>query len=562
MKNSLRNESMDAFITRHIDELLGKQTGTKKSKGLIEKNEDAINKLLNGRDESELTADEMTEYTRLSEYGEELNLKLIELETLKGHYAELQGKDAMDAECDRVARITDKRREYKSGKKLKADAVAVTLNSDAKLKKKVQQREVEGVTGITKVTVGIAGVTDVVGERDELLKQAITLESILSADPKMVSLDEELSARTMLYRIKAQLERSYSKGPKAIEKEKAPETKDPETKDPEGKDPETKDPEGKDPETKDPEGKDPETKNPEGKDPEEKDPETKDPEGKDPEAKNPEGKDPEGKDPEGKDPEGKDSEGKDSNKKGAPELQAGFKVGPIRGLFVKLMRFLKNRFREGGVLHNWFDKAEGALLGSGAQVALSEAASEVEKEAKRESSKKEEYTKEAQDAAKKFEIDLAKSGMQWVNDEAPKYASIKTSSMKTITKSAQRLVHKKIGISDELTDDNKKKIEEIATQYGLPKVGKTRYADLVVYYSARNIVKMAQDEGINLAGKDGQARKFEDIWTELDERLTLRKRTDEESRKAEEARKKAEAEKGKDNKGKEPRRTSDGRDGK
>ena len=55
MKNSLRNESMDAFITRHIDELLGKQTETKESKGLIEKNEDAINKLLKDRDESELT---------------------------------------------------------------------------------------------------------------------------------------------------------------------------------------------------------------------------------------------------------------------------------------------------------------------------------------------------------------------------------------------------------------------------------------------------------------------------------------------------------------------------
>lgn len=529
MKNSLRNESMDAFITRHIDELLGKQTGTKKSKGLIEKNEDAINKLLNGRDESELTADEMTEYTRLSEYGEELNLKLIELETLKGHYAELQGKDAMDAECDRVARITDKRREYKSGKKLKADAVAVTLNSDAKLKKKVQQREVEGVTGITKVTVGIAGVTDVVGERDELLKQAITLESILSADPKMVSLDEELSARTMLYRIKAQLERSYSKGPKAIEKEKAPETKDPETKDPEEKDPETKNPEGKDPEGKDPEGKDPE------------------------------GKDPEGKDSEGKDSEEKDPEGKDSNKKGAPELQAGFKVGPIRGLFVKLMRFLKNRFREGGVLHNWFDKAEGALLGSGAQVALSEAASEVEKEAKKEPSKKEESTKETQDAAKKFEIDLAKSGMQWIYDESPK---INSSNMSTIIRKARKDMHTKFGKSSELTDEAKKKLEDEVTMLDLPKVAKSRYLDLFVFYTTRDIVEIAQKENIDLAGKDGQARKFEDIWTELDERLTYRERTNEESRKAEEARKKAEAEKGKDNKGKEPRRTSDGRDGK
>lgn len=495
MKNSLRNESMDAFITRHIDELLGKQTGTKKSKGLIEKNEDAINKLLNGRDESELTADEMAEYTRLSEYGEALNLKLIELETLKGHYAELQGKDAMDAECDRVARITDKRRVFKSGKKLKEDAVAVTLNSDAKLKKKVQQREVEGVTGITKVTVGIAGVTAVVGERDELLKQAVTLESILSADPKMVSLDEEFSARTMLYRIKAQLERSYSKGPKAVEKVKDPETKDPETKEPETKDPETKDPEGK-----------------------------------------------------------------DSNKKGKPELQAGFKVGPIRGLLAKLMRFLKNRFREGGVLHNWFDKAEGALLGSGAQVALSEATSKVEKNAKKEPSKKEESTKEAQDAAKKAEIDLAKSGMQWLYEE---FSKINSSNMDNIIGTARRQMHVEFGKSSELTDEAKKKVKDKATRFDLPKVAKSRYLDLLVFYTTRDIVKMAQKENIDLTGKDGKARKFEDIWTELDEKLTFREKTNEASRKAKEARKKAEAEKEKGDSGKEPKgKTSDGRDGK
>lgn len=490
MKNSLRNESMDAFITRHIDELLGKQTGTKKSKGLIEKNEDAINKLLNGRDESELTADEMAEYTRLSEYGEALNLKLIELETLKGHYAELQGKDAMDAECDRVARITDKRRVFKSGKKLKEDAVAVTLNSDAKLKKKVQQREVEGVTGITKVTVGIAGVTAVVGERDELLKQAVTLESILSVDPKMVSLDEEFSARTMLYRIKAQLERSYSKGPKAVEKVKDPETKEPETKDPETKDP----------------------------------------------------------------------EGKDSNKKGEPELQAGFKVGPIRGLLAKLMRFLKNRFREGGVLHNWFDKAEGALLGSGAQVALSEATSKVEKNAKKEPSKKEESTKEAQDAAKKAEIDLAKSGMQWLYEE---FSKINSSNMDNIIGTARRQMHVEFGKSSELTDEAKKKVKDKATRFDLPKVAKSRYLDLFVFYTTRDIVKMAQKENIDLTGKDGKARKFEDIWTELDEKLTFREKTNEASRKAKEARKKAEAEKEKGDSGKEPKgKTSDGRDGK
>ncbi len=505
MKNSLRNESMDAFITRHIDELLGKQTGTKKSKGLIEKNEDAINKLLNGRDESELTADEMAEYTRLSEYGEALNLKLIELETLKGHYAELQGKDAMDAECDRVARITDKRRVFKSGKKLKEDAVAVTLNSDAKLKKKVQQREVEGVTGITKVTVGIAGVTAVVGERDELLKQAVTLESILSADPKMVSLDEEFSARTMLYRIKAQLERSYSKGPKAVEKVKDPETKEPETKEPETKEPETKEPETKDPETKDPEGK-------------------------------------------------------DSNKKGEPELQAGFKVGPIRGLLAKLMRFLKNRFREGGVLHNWFDKAEGALLGSGAQVALSEATSKVEKNAKKEPSKKEESTKEAQDAAKKAEIDLAKSGMQWLYEE---FSKINSSNMDNIIGTARRQMHVEFGKSSELTDEAKKKVKDKATRFDLPKVAKSRYLDLFVFYTTRDIVKMAQKENIDLTGKDGKARKFEDIWTELDEKLTFREKTNEASRKAKEARKKAEAEKEKGDSGKEPKgKTSDGRDGK
>lgn len=74
---------------------------------------------------------------------------------------------------------------------------------------------------------------------------------------------------------------------------------------------------------------------------------------------------------------------------------------------------------------------------------------------------------------------------------------------------------------------------------------------------------MAQKENIDLTGKDGKARKFEDIWTELDEKLTFREKTNEASRKAKEARKKAEAEKEKGDSGKEPKgKTSDGRDGK
>lgn len=509
MKNSLRNESMVEFITRHIDELSGKQTGTRKSKGLIEKNEDAIKRFLKGRDASELTAADMTEYTRLSEYGEALNLKLIELETLKGHLDRLQSKDAMEAECDRVARITDKRRIFKSGKKLKEDAVAVTLSSDAKLKKKPQQREVKGVTGITKVTVGIAGVTDVVGERDELLKQAVTLESILSANPKMVSLDDEISARTMLYRIKIQLEKSYSKGPKAVEKVKDSETKDPvETL---------------------------ETKN------------------GSPVIN------------ENENHENRENESPVTNEN--ENLQQAIPVGPIKNFIIIILNKLKSIFNPNSKMYKLLDKAtlslgskqNAVLISDGdnekkikkvvKQIEQEEQENEVENNEKDEkkgffkriagtimkpfrTKKNDEELENEEDEKNEDDIELsdeeleekiARDGMEWLYyyGKAVKEGQIEHSEwFDQMANRKNTEIIKTYGVETGVAPYralmmDKSRVAQNADTLELPEVGDKRYEDFEIYINAKEVIHMAKGiRGFELRDKDGKVKSFKDIFEE------------------------------------------------
>lgn len=207
MNKKLETETMSEFINRHKSEL---EEAREKTLGDIET-------LMDGRDEDVLDADELTELGKLNAYRDQLNFGIIDLETMLESENQFKEEDAIGAERDRVGRIVDKMRGYRKERILTDDATAITLPPDTKLKEPLDQREVEGTTGITKVTVGISGVVGITGERDELLKQALTLESMLESEK--LSADERRVAKTMLYRIKIQLEKSYSKSVKALEKD-------------------------------------------------------------------------------------------------------------------------------------------------------------------------------------------------------------------------------------------------------------------------------------------------------------------------------------------------------
>ena len=206
--------------------------------------ETGIDKLLNGRGIAELTDDEMNAYL-------DLENKLAEIDTFQNHINDLIDSDTLTAEHDRIKGISQKRREFK----LKDSAKVTTLAPGKKLM---------GTLGLTKVTVGKDGVREVVGERDELLKEIITLKALIKSGT--LSLDEENIARSLEYKLNAKLQRLYSD--KELDaKSKAPDGKNPDGKDPDGKDPDGKDLDGKDPDGKGSDGKDLDGKDPDGKDP-------------------------------------------------------------------------------------------------------------------------------------------------------------------------------------------------------------------------------------------------------------------------------------------------------
>ena len=262
-----------------------------------------------------------------------------------------------------------------------------------------------------------------------------------------------------------------------------------------------------------------------------KKPEPEKPEEK-PEEKT-EGKD----DGENKDDPKKDDE-KDSEEDKEDEVQAGFKIGPLRRFFLKIVQFLKGRCKEGGRVHNLFSKAEGALIGSGAKVALSAAEKEVEKVDEKES-KKTEKTEEKIDEEKMIE-EIAIDGMEWIKENDERIFSTDHQWYMDLYKKTYTDFLTEFGDGKKPSKEGTNKAVEMADELELPKTSENsgklgRVNDLLFFRVTKGVIEKAKSvKEISLTEKDGKAKSFGDIW-EAYNKYDLNKRLANEGKKAAEA---------------------------
>ncbi len=262
-----------------------------------------------------------------------------------------------------------------------------------------------------------------------------------------------------------------------------------------------------------------------------KKPEPEKPEEK-PEEKT-EGKD----DGENKDDPKKDDE-KDSEEDKEDEVQAGFKIGPLRRFFLKIVQFLKGRCKEGGRVHNLFSKAEGALIGSGAKVALSAAEKEAEKVDEKES-KKTEKTEEKIDEEKMIE-EIAIDGMEWIKENDERIFSTDHQWYMDLYKKTYTDFLTEFGDGKKPSKEGTNKAVEMADELELPKISENsgklgRVNDLLFFRVTKGVIEKAKSvKEISLTEKDGKAKSFGDIW-EAYNKYDLNKRLANEGKKAAEA---------------------------
>lgn len=262
-----------------------------------------------------------------------------------------------------------------------------------------------------------------------------------------------------------------------------------------------------------------------------KKPEPEKPEEK-PEEKT-EGKD----DGENKNDPKKDDE-KDSEEDKEDEVQAGFKIGPLRRFFLKIVQFLKGRCKEGGRVHNLFSKAEGALIGSGAKVALSAAEKEAEKVDEKES-KKTEKTEEKIDEEKMIE-EIAIDGMEWIKENDERIFSTDHQWYMDLYKKTYTDFLTEFGDGKKPSKEGTNKAVEMADELELPNTSENsgklgRVNDLLFFRVTKGVIEKAKSvKEISLTEKDGKAKSFGDIW-EAYNKYDLNKRLANEGKKAAEA---------------------------
>jgi len=321
---------------------------------------------------------------------------------------------------------------------------------------------------------------------------------------------------------------------------KNPESKD-DGKNPEGKD-DGKNPEGKD-DGKNPEGKD-DGKNPEGKD------DGKNPEGKD-DVKNPEGKD-DGKNPEGKDDE-KNPEGKDDEKnpegngkqtgEGQDNPQPTYKVGRIRGALLSFIQKLLGKVKPDGFLGKFLGGVESTLL-IGAKPEIPMKLTTVPEKSKgskqqihEEDPKKSNNKPNKSEEKKVEELDRSEekammlSDSQWVKDHIidGSKSSLDEQDLryKLIKRSMKSLVRDVEGKRDE-------ELQKMVVDREIPEVihgEENAYNNMLYHKIADIILENAEQKGVDLNDKSGEARPIGDIYADL-EKLYFTKRTNDVSKRS------------------------------
>lgn len=236
-------------------------------------------------------------------------------------------------------------------------------------------------------------------------------------------------------------------------------------------------------------------------------------------------------------PESKDDE-KDNEEDKDDEIQAGFKIGPLRSFFLKIVQFLKGRFKEGGRVHNLFSKAEGALIGSGAKVALNAAEKEAEKVDEKEIEKPEK-TEEKIDEEKMIE-EMAIDGMEWLKENDERIFSTDHQWYMDLYQKTYTDFLTEFGDGRKSSKEGVDKAVEMADKLELPKTSENsdklgRVNDLLFFRVTKGVIEKAKSvKGISLTEKDGKAKSFGDIW-EAYNKYDLNKRLANEGKKATEA---------------------------
>lgn len=241
---------------------------------------------------------------------------------------------------------------------------------------------------------------------------------------------------------------------------------------------------------------------------------------------------------EGKDDGDNKDDEKDNEEDKDDEIQAGFKIGPLRSFFLKIVQFLKGRFKEGGRVHNLFSKAEGALIGSGAKVALNAAEKEAEKVDEKEIEKPEK-TEEKIDEEKMIE-EMAIDGMEWIKENDERIFSTDHQWYMDLYQKTYTDFLTEFGDGRKSSKEGVDKAVEMADKLELPKTSENsdklgRVNDLLFFRVTKGVIEKAKSvKGISLTEKDGKAKSFGDIW-EAYNKYDLNKRLANEGKKATEA---------------------------
>lgn len=211
---------------------------------------------------------------------------------------------------------------------------------------------------------------------------------------------------------------------------------------------------------------------------------------------------------EGQEPDEIKPEKKDTKKKEEKENknEVGYKIGPIKGVLLSVVKKIRSFLKDDSVLANWCDNIEDALVTSSTPVALNPAKVPVES------------------LDEKTVKDMTVEDMKWLSEQAQNMPE--DSLMMDI-------VSEKL---DEAKDRFEKDVqieEGLAAQYmeenNIPEVLNKPMANVIMYESTKKILDMAKDEGIKTTSgrfSKGERRSLEDIYKDLDEKLKLREEMD------------------------------------
>lgn len=201
-------------------------------------------------------------------------------------------------------------------------------------------------------------------------------------------------------------------------------------------------------------------------------------------------------------------EEKDAKKKEEKENknEVGYKVGPIKGILLRVVKKIRSLLKDDSVLANWCDNIEDALVTSSTPVALNPAKVPVES------------------LDEKTVEDMTAEDMKWLSEQAQDMPE--DSLMMDI-------IGKKLDEAKDRFERDEQIEEELAGEYieenNIPEVLKKPMANVIMYESTKEILDMAKDEGIKTTSgrfSRGERRSLEDIYKDLDDKLKLREEMD------------------------------------